>query len=65
MHAKLRSPLSRLGDADAIVMQSIVGEELAQSPYVAARAGFESTTPQTKGDESSNEPPCPIIYRLS
>jgi len=31
MHAKLRSSLSRLGGADAIVMQSIVGEEFAQS----------------------------------
>jgi len=41
MHAKLRSVLSRLGGADAIVMQSIVGEDLAQGPYmyVAARAG--------------------------
>jgi len=29
MHAKLRSALSHLGGADAIVMQSIVGEELA------------------------------------
>jgi len=37
MHAKLRSALSRLGGADAIVMQSIVGKELAQGPYVAAR----------------------------
>jgi len=29
MYAKLRSGLSHLGCADAIVMQSIVGEELA------------------------------------
>jgi len=33
MHAKLRSALSRLADADAIVMQSIVGEKLTQGPY--------------------------------
>ena len=37
MHAKLRSALSGLGGTDAVVMQSIVGEELAQDPYVAAR----------------------------
>ena len=34
MHAKLRSAPSCLGGADAIVMQSFVGEELAQGPYV-------------------------------
>ena len=50
MHAKLRSALSRLGGADAIVMQSIVGEELVQGPHVAARAGFEPATFRTKGD---------------
>jgi len=32
MPDKLRSALSRLGGADAIVMQSTVGEELAQGP---------------------------------
>src|SRR6218665_1783948 len=31
---------------------------LAQGPYVAARAGFEPTPLRTKGDESTNEPPC-------
>jgi len=41
MQAKLKSALSSLGSADAIVMQSIVVKELAQGPYVAARAGFE------------------------
>jgi len=39
MHAKLRSALSLLSGADATLMQSIVGEELAQGPYVAARVG--------------------------
>src|SRR6218665_3181718 len=34
---------------------------LAQSPYVVARAGFEPTTLQMKGDESTNEPPCPTM----
>ena len=59
MHAKLRSALSRLGGADAIIMQNIAGEELDQGPYVyvAARAGFEPATLRTKGDESPNEPP--------
>ena len=33
VNAKLRSAFSRLGGAEAIVMQSIVGEELAQGPY--------------------------------
>jgi len=47
MHAKLRSALTRLGGADAIVMQSTVGKELAQGPYVAARAGFEPATLRT------------------
>ena len=59
MHAKLRSSLSRLGGTDAIVMQSIVDEELAQGPYVADRAGFEPATLWTEGDESTSEPPCP------
>jgi len=36
--AKLRSALC---DADAIAMQSIMGEELVQGPYVVARAEFE------------------------
>jgi len=40
----LKSALSRLGGTDAIVMQSIVGEELAQSPYVEVRAEFEPAT---------------------
>ena len=36
MHAKLRSALSRFGGADAIATQSIVCEEFAQGPYLAA-----------------------------
>jgi len=43
MRVKLRSALSHLRGADAIAMQSIVGEELAQGPYVAPRAGFDPT----------------------
>src|SRR6218665_221103 len=29
--------------------------------YVAARAGFEPTTPRTIDVESTNEPPCPTV----
>ena|SRR6218665_987019 len=57
----------------AIVMQSIVGEELAQGLYLycivsihlyslAARAGFKPVTLRTKGDESTNEPPHSSFY---
>ena len=60
MPAKLRSALSLLSDADAMVLQSIVGEELAQGPYVAARVGFEpATLLRTQGTEPTTEPPCP------
>ena len=38
--------------------QATESEGLAQGPCVAARAGFESVTLQTKGDELTNEPPC-------
>jgi len=57
MHAKFRSALSHLGNADTIVMQSIVCEELAQDPYMAARAGSEPAILRMKGDESTNESP--------
>ena len=39
-------------------LQAIASEGLAQGPYMAARAGFKTTTLRTKGDESTNEPPC-------
>ena len=42
--------------------QATVSEGLAQGPYVAAR--FEPMTLQTKGYESTNEPPCPTIFAL-
>ena len=46
--------------------QATVSEELAQGPYVAARAGFELTTIQTKGAESTNEPPSPCtLYYIN
>ena len=37
---------------------------IVQGSYVAARAGFEPTTLQMKGDESSNEPPRLKCIRL-
>ena len=48
MPVLLRSALSCFGGAPAIVMQSIVGKELAQGPYVAVRVGFEPATLRTK-----------------
>ena len=62
MHAKLRNALSRLGGADAMVLQSIVVEELAQGSWVAARAEFESATLRTRGNNSTTEPPRPIQF---
>jgi len=43
--------------------QATVSEGLAQSFYVAARAGFKPTTLQPKGDETTNEPTCPTGVR--
>jgi len=48
--------------AGAIVMQRIVGKELAQGPCVAARAGLEPATLQTKIDESTNKPQRPKLF---
>ena len=41
--------------------QATASEGFAQGPYMVARARFEPTTPQMKGAESTNEPPCPTI----
>ena len=41
--------------------REIASEGLAQGPYVAARAGFEPVTIQTKGAESTNEPTSPTF----
>ena len=40
-------------------MQATASEGLAQGSYVAARAGFEPTTLQLKGIDSTNAPPYP------
>jgi len=39
--------------------QATVSEGLAQSPYVAARAGVEPMTLRTKGVDSNNVPVTP------
>src|SRR6218665_2576912 len=49
MHAKIISALSRLDGADAMVLQSIVSEELAQGTCVAASTGFEPATLRAQG----------------
>ena len=50
-----------MSEFHAKAQQATVSQELAKSPYVAARAGFELTTIRTKGDESTNEPPLSTI----
>ena len=42
--------------------QATVSEGLAQGPYLVPRAGFEPTKLRTKGDESTNEPPCSYVH---
>src|SRR6218665_1696316 len=42
-------------------LQATASEGLAQGPYVAARAGLELATLQSKGIDSSNAPPRPKI----
>ena len=44
--------------------QAIANEGLVEGPYMAARPGFEPATLQTKGDESTNEPPHPTVIVL-
>src|SRR6218665_2273487 len=41
-------------------LQATASKGLAQGLYMAAKIGFEPVTLQTKGDESTNEPPYPI-----
>ena len=48
-----------MSDFHADAPKETASEGLAKGPYLAARAGFEPTTLQTKGDESTNEPPRP------
>src|SRR6218665_74664 len=48
----------------AEALQVTVSQGLAQGPYKAARAGFEPTTLQSQGIDSTNVPPTPhdLIY---
>src|SRR6218665_1517097 len=48
----------------AEALQAIAGKGLAQGPYMAARAGFESTTLWSNGVVSTNAPPCPTIVAI-
>ena len=41
--------------------RATASEGLTQGPTEAARAEFELTALRTKGDEITNEPPCPTI----
>ena len=53
---------TQLGCCVEVSRQSNPGNcewKLAQGHYVAARAWFKPTTLRSKGDESTNEPPCP------
>jgi len=43
--------------------QATASEELAQSPYMAVRAGFETMTLQMKSVETTNEPPLPDLMK--
>src|SRR6218665_3393026 len=44
--------------------QVTASEELAQGPYVAARAGFEPTTLWSKGFDSTKAPPRPTSQNI-
>src|SRR6218665_1507015 len=52
-------PTDTVLEFHAEASQATANEALAQGPYVAARAGFVPVTLQTKGAESTNEPPRP------
>src|SRR6218665_246662 len=54
-----------VSEFEAEVPQATASEGLAQGPYVAAKTGLKPTTFQTKGVESTNEPPCPTIIIIS
>ena len=49
-----------MSELHAEAPQVTVSEGLAQGPYVAARTGFEPTTPRTKGINSTNAQQRPI-----
>ena len=54
--------VSVLSEFYAEAPQATVSEGLAQGPYMVARVEFKPATLQTKGVESTNEPPRPQLY---
>ena len=56
---RFRHSTDTLSEFDTQAPQATASEGLAQGPYWAARAKFESVTLWTKGAESTNEPPPP------
>ena len=67
LHAKLRSALSLLGGAVAIIMQSIVGEELAQGPIGLSngQCGIRTYEPLDGTPNPTTEPPRPETIATS
>ena len=45
-------------------LQTTASEELAQGPYVAAKAGFEPTTLRSKSIDSTNAPSRPTLFGI-
>ena len=58
----LQTQYTDVSEFDAEAPQATANEGLAQGPYVAAKTGLKPTTFQTKGVQSTNEPPCPLPY---
>ena len=54
--------ISTVSEFHAEEPQAAASEKLAQSLYVAARAGFEPETLRSKGVEATNEPPRPTRF---
>jgi len=53
-----------VSESHAETPQATAHEGLAQCPYVAFRAGFETTTFRTKGVESTNGPPFSLWWLI-
>src|SRR6218665_140650 len=54
---KFRSVLTRLGGADAVVLQNNCVRRTSPTSYVAGRLRFEPATFLTRGTEPTTEPP--------
>jgi len=57
--------MDTVSEFHAEVPQATASKEFTPGPYRAARAEFESTTFQTKGVESTNEPRRPTVESLA